>query len=567
MRSSHVLRVMLAVALVCPGTGQAQSLQSAPAAPVSPTDPAPAATTRQHLIKFNGEVRDALGQPRTGVVGITFALYAEQEGGAPLWLETQNVQLDAQGRYTVLLGATQSEGLPLDLFATGAARWLGLQVEVQQEQPRVLLVSVPYALKAKEAERLAGKSASEFLLVQDWQAQMQQEIQTQLQQGTKQQLAFPGIQPQAIIETGRSTFTDTSTSEVVFVEQLGTGRGLRATSAGNLGIVGQSSAASGASTGLRGTSTTSTVGAGLEGFANSPTGFTSGVKGNVQSTQGTGVSGLALATTGTNFGVRGVSLSASGTGVLGRATATSGIARGVQGDTASPTGFGVFGLATDTTGNTTGVFGEVRSAGGTAGVFNNTAGGKLLSGTASGTEVFSLDSSGNLSADGTLSAGAGNFTVDASGNVTATAFVGDGSGLTSLPAGTGDITSVNTAAGSGLSGGATSGDANLSLLTSCGANQLLKWDGASSWACATDIDTNSGGTVTSVTAGDASITIGGTATDPTVALAANSVDSSKIVDGTITSADIADGSIVDADISGSAAIAPLAPNSRAPTPR
>ncbi len=62
---------------------------------------------------------------------------------------------------------------------------------------------------------------------------------------------------------------------------------------------------------------------------------------------------------------------------------------------------------------------------------------------------------------------------------------------------TGDITDVTTAAGSGLQGGVASGNANLSLLT-CTAGQVLKSQGAT-WACAAD--SNSGGTVTSVTAG------------------------------------------------------------------
>jgi len=42
-----------------------------------------------------------------------------QEGGSPLFVETQNLQVDEQGRYTVLLGATQPDGLPLDLFTSG----------------------------------------------------------------------------------------------------------------------------------------------------------------------------------------------------------------------------------------------------------------------------------------------------------------------------------------------------------------------------------------------------------------------------------------------------------------
>jgi hypothetical protein len=102
---------------------------------------------------------------RTGVVGVTFAIYKEQEGGAALWLETQNVGLDEQGRYTVLLGATKSEGLPLELFLGGETRWLGAQVQLpgEVEQGRVLLLSVPYALKAADAETLGGKPASAFV--------------------------------------------------------------------------------------------------------------------------------------------------------------------------------------------------------------------------------------------------------------------------------------------------------------------------------------------------------------------------------------------------------------------
>jgi 6-phosphogluconolactonase (cycloisomerase 2 family) len=96
---------------------------------------------------------------------VTFAIYKEQEGGAALWLETQNVELDEAGRYTVLLGATKSAGLPLELFLGGETRWLGAQVQLpgEVEQRRVLLVSVPYALKAADAETLGGKPASVYV--------------------------------------------------------------------------------------------------------------------------------------------------------------------------------------------------------------------------------------------------------------------------------------------------------------------------------------------------------------------------------------------------------------------
>src|SRR5467141_3877774 len=115
------------------------------------------------LIKFSGTLLDAQDRPMAGPIGVTFALHAQQTGGAALWLETQNVKPDASGVYTVLLGANSANGVPVDLFASGEARWLEVQAERQAEQPRVLLVSVPYALKAKDAETLGGKPASAFV--------------------------------------------------------------------------------------------------------------------------------------------------------------------------------------------------------------------------------------------------------------------------------------------------------------------------------------------------------------------------------------------------------------------
>lgn len=76
----------------------------------------------------------------------------------------------------------------------------------------------------------------------------------------------------------------------------------------------------------------------------------------------------------------------------------------------------------------------------------------------------------------------------------------------------GGITGVLTGAGSGLTGGGTSGTLNLSLLTSCGASQILAWNG-SGWACS-----NAGtGTITGVTAG-ADLLGGGTGGNVTLSL-------------------------------------------------
>ena len=102
------------------------------------------AATVPRLVNFTGKTADAQGKLIAGIAGVTFAIYKEQYEGPPLWLESQNIQADARGNYTVQLGATKPDGLPLDLFSSGDARWLGVTVNGGQEQPRVLLLSVPY---------------------------------------------------------------------------------------------------------------------------------------------------------------------------------------------------------------------------------------------------------------------------------------------------------------------------------------------------------------------------------------------------------------------------------------
>src|SRR5437899_3857733 len=149
-------------------SGQSQrSVASDPEVPRGGPDAGPAQNVAvPRLVKFSSTAKDQLGHAPTGVVGVTFAIYKDQEGGAALWMETQNVQLDEQGHYAVLLGATKNEGLPVELFAAAEPRWLGVQLNLpgEVEQPRVLLVSVPYALKAADAESLGGIPASAYAL-------------------------------------------------------------------------------------------------------------------------------------------------------------------------------------------------------------------------------------------------------------------------------------------------------------------------------------------------------------------------------------------------------------------
>ena len=147
MSSKTWRRVVLLLAVVVTGMVACVAVAQTATATVPP------------LVKVNGTLANA-----QGIVGVTFALYAEQTGGAPLWLETQNVTPDANGRYTVYLGANHANGVPLNLFASGEARWLGVQPEGQAEQTRAQLVSVPYALTAGDAQTLGGQPLSAFVL-------------------------------------------------------------------------------------------------------------------------------------------------------------------------------------------------------------------------------------------------------------------------------------------------------------------------------------------------------------------------------------------------------------------
>ncbi|MFZ0796628.1 MAG: hypothetical protein WCA13_00465 [Terriglobales bacterium] len=109
-------------------------------------------------------MRDETGKPLSGNIGITFTLYKDASDQVSVWQENQNVQLDSTGRYSVLLGATNEGGLPLEIFSAGDAHWLGVRPDGQAEQPRILLLSVAYALKAADTEMLGGKPASAYVL-------------------------------------------------------------------------------------------------------------------------------------------------------------------------------------------------------------------------------------------------------------------------------------------------------------------------------------------------------------------------------------------------------------------
>ena len=366
------------------------------------------------LVQFSGTVNDASARP---VAGVTFSLYKDQEGGAPMWQETQNVSLDESGRYSVMLGATTNSGLPAELFTSGQARWLGVQPESQAEQPRVLLLSVPYALKAADAETIGGLRPSAFMLAP-----------LAVSGGTAETSA-------ATPATGAVTPALTGNGTLDFVP-LWTPNG---NTLGNSIIFQSSSSEIGIGT--------QTPGAKLD-VAGS---------GKVRGTLLLPAAGSATASGGKNSQPLNLAASAFSSSVSTAVSET-------------------FSLRAEPAGNDT----PTPSA-----TLNLLFG----SGTSSPTETGL--------------------------NISSTGLVTFAPGQT-FP-GTGTISGVT--ASSGLTGGGTSGNVTLGLLTSCAANQVLQWNG-STWVCAS-VGTGNG-TITGVTAGT-DLTGGGTNGTVTLNLDTNKV--------------------------------------------
>ena len=368
--------------------------------------PPPAAGQVPQLLNYQGYLTNDAGKPVNGVQSITFGVYDAATRGTVLWTETQNVMV-MNGLFNVLLGTVNL--IPFEAFASGE-QYLGVRVGSGGElSPRQRLVSVGYAFRARDADRLGGRAVADFVRSVDGVAPQNGNVD--LVAGSNITIS-PNPQAHSVTISGSALtlpFTSTISSDqtALTVRNTGTGYGLLASSSSSYGVRAQSNAADGyavygvanganaraivgsttgasaygvwgsssAHYGVYGSSTTGTgvygkqTGSGNYGYLGSAT---LGAYGEHQASgnhgslghpsygaygeHGSGASGWLG---GSNAGVAGSSR--DGFGVLGVSTDSD----GVRGH--STNGYGVHGITDETARDSAGVFGV--NSGGGAGVW------------------------------------------------------------------------------------------------------------------------------------------------------------------------------------------------------
>ena len=104
------------------------------------------------LINFQAQIEGVT----SGTVPVDFAIYDVATGGTALWSESYPNLAVQNGRIQVLLGSTETNGIPASVFETDGDRYIAITVNGNLLSPRSRLTSVAYALRASVADRVEG---------------------------------------------------------------------------------------------------------------------------------------------------------------------------------------------------------------------------------------------------------------------------------------------------------------------------------------------------------------------------------------------------------------------------
>jgi len=102
--------------------------------------PGPSATT----VNYQGRLADPAGNPLDGTYGMSFALFAADTGGSPVWGPENHPAVPVGGGlFSVGLGSQTSGGIPTTTW--NGDRYLEITVDGETLSPRELIRSVPIA--------------------------------------------------------------------------------------------------------------------------------------------------------------------------------------------------------------------------------------------------------------------------------------------------------------------------------------------------------------------------------------------------------------------------------------
>jgi len=106
-------------------------------------------------MSYQGRLTDDAGQPLDGSTLIKFTIYGSESGDDSLWSSGFQVVQVTDGLFEYRLGS--NVWLPPSVFMDAGPRFLGTTVDVSPEgQPRLQLISAPYAYRAHFADSASG---------------------------------------------------------------------------------------------------------------------------------------------------------------------------------------------------------------------------------------------------------------------------------------------------------------------------------------------------------------------------------------------------------------------------